>query len=148
MKYVLILIAVFFSLSANAQNVVDTNSINYLGGISGRNIVAYPSPQAQFKEGGMVKVKVWVNRDGDIIRHEVQYSENATLRSIAEQKIRNVKFNRKPDAAVEQSGILTFNFNEKKNVNDAIDYKQKYFQLLEDYKKLSDENRRLLENTK
>lgn len=88
----------------------DPNSVNFSGGISGRNIVAYPSPQAEFKDGGRVTIKVWVNRDGTIIRHEIQSAKNATLRAIAEQKIRNVKFNRKADAAVEQSGILTFNF--------------------------------------
>ncbi|RYD99217.1 MAG: hypothetical protein EOP54_05010 [Sphingobacteriales bacterium] len=88
----------------------DPNSVNFSGGITGRNIVAYPSPQAEFKDGGRVTIKVWVNRDGAIIRHEVQSAKNATLRAIAEQKIRNVKFNKKPDAAVEQSGILTFNF--------------------------------------
>jgi len=88
----------------------DPNSVNFSGGITGRNIVAYPSPQAEFKDGGTVKIKVWVNRDGSIIRHEIQSAKNAAIRAIAEQKIRSVKFNRKPDAAVEQSGILTFNF--------------------------------------
>lgn len=88
----------------------DPNSVNFSGGISGRNIVAYPSPQAEFKDGGRVTIKVWVNREGTIIRHEIQSAKNATLRALAEQKIRSVKFNKKPDAAVEQSGILTFNF--------------------------------------
>lgn len=88
----------------------DPNSVNFSGGITGRNIVAYPSPQAEFKDGGRVTIKVWVNREGTIIRHEIQSAKNAALRAIAEQKIRSVKFNKKPDAAVEQSGILTFNF--------------------------------------
>lgn len=88
----------------------DPNSVNFSGGITGRNIVAYPSPQAEFKDGGTVKIKVWVNREGNIIRHEIQSAKNAAIRAIAEQKIRSVKFNKKPDAAVEQSGILTFNF--------------------------------------
>lgn len=88
----------------------DPNSVNFSGGISGRNIVSYPSPQAEFKDGGRVTIKVWVNREGTIIRHEIQSAKNATLRALAEQKIRSVKFNKKADAAVEQSGILTFNF--------------------------------------
>lgn len=103
---------------------------------------------ADFREGGSVKIKVWVNPEGQITKYEVLSAKNATIRAIAEQKIKGVRFNNKPDAAAEQSGILILIFKESKYTFDSdIDYKQKYFELLEDYKKLSDENRQLRENT-
>ncbi|GEM_PF-312475 len=87
----------------------DPNSVNFSGGITGRKIERYPSPQAEFKDGGRVTIKVWINQEGNIIRYNIQSSGNATLRAIAEQKVKAIKFNKKP-GAVEQSGILTFNF--------------------------------------
>lgn len=88
----------------------DPNSVNWEGGVSGRSIVARPDSKAEFRDGGVVRIQVWVNRDGQITRHKILSAKNATIRSIAEQKIRGVRFNKKPDAAAEQNGILVLNF--------------------------------------
>ncbi len=88
----------------------DPNSMNFTGGVSGRNIVARPDSKAEFRDGGSVRVQVWVNREGQITRYKILSAKNATIRSIAEQKIKGVRFNKKPDAAAEQNGILTLNF--------------------------------------
>lgn len=150
MKYLLMLIVVLFSLIANAQPGDEPNSFSIIGGITGRRVVSYPNPKAEFNDTGRVTIKIWVNRDGMIIRHDVQSAKNATLRAIAEQKIVSVRFNKNKEAPVEQSGILIFNFKAIRKAHGRLDldYRQKYYDLLEDYKRLSDEHRKLLENNK
>lgn len=88
----------------------DPNSLNFTGGISGRSIVARPDSKAEFRDGGSVRIKVWVNREGQITRYNILSAKNAAIRAIAEQKIKGVRFNKSPEAAAEQSGILTLNF--------------------------------------
>jgi outer membrane biosynthesis protein TonB len=88
----------------------DPNSMNFTGGITGRSIVARPDNKAEFRDGGTVKIKVWVNPQGQIIRYNILSAKNAAIRAIAEQKIKSVRFNKSEDAPAEQNGILTFNF--------------------------------------
>lgn len=88
----------------------DPNSMNFTGGITGRSIIVRPDNKAEFRDGGSVKIKVWVNREGQITRYNILSAKNATIRAIAEQKIKGVRFNKSPEAAAEQNGILTFNF--------------------------------------
>lgn len=88
----------------------DPNSFSFTGGITGRKIVARPDPGAEFKNGGTVRIKVWVDKEGNILRYNILSATNANIRAIAEQKIKGVRFDKKPDAASEQSGTLIFNF--------------------------------------
>jgi len=84
------------------------------GGISfslgGRNIVAYPPKEAEFREGGKVVVRITVNRDGVIVNKQIVSSTNAELRPIALNKLKQVKFNRSEQAPAEQFGNITFIF--------------------------------------
>lgn len=78
--------------------------------IAGRNLVDRPDPKAEFKEGGQVVIHVTVNREGLITESRVVRAANATIRAIALQKLRNVKFNKDPKAPPEQTGDITFDF--------------------------------------
>ncbi|RYZ56120.1 MAG: TonB family protein [Sphingobacteriales bacterium] len=90
---------------------------NGTGGIShtlsGRDI----SPRqfvAEFSEGGKVVVRVKVDRDGNIISRTIKSSSNRKLNDIALQKLSQAKFSRKPDAAPEQIGDISFIFKTRK----------------------------------
>lgn len=87
---------------------------NGTGGIShtlgGRNIVAYPSRDASFREGGTVVIRVTVNRNGDIVSKQIISASSAELRSLAMQKVAHVRFNKSDSAPEEQFGNITFVF--------------------------------------
>ncbi len=78
--------------------------------ISGRNIVAFPPREAEFKEGGQVTVRITVNRDGQITDKRIVSSSNAQLRSLALKKIESIRFNKSTTAPEEQFGNITFVF--------------------------------------
>jgi len=86
---------------------------NGTGGIShtltGRRI----SPDrfvAEFHEGGVVVVRVTVDRDGNIINKVVKSSPNSQLSKMALQKLSESKFSPNPNAAPEQFGLVTIVF--------------------------------------
>lgn len=86
---------------------------NYVGiavRLGNRKMVARPDPNATFNEGGNVVINVTVNREGNIVNYRIKSAANATLRRLAEQKIKSVRFNKAPDAPVEQFGDITFIF--------------------------------------
>jgi outer membrane biosynthesis protein TonB len=78
--------------------------------LSGRNIVAFPPKEAEFREGGKVVVRITVNRDGVVVNKNVVSATNAELRGIALRKLGQVKFNRNEQAPAEQFGNITFVF--------------------------------------
>lgn len=84
------------------------------GGISHnldrRSIVAFPPPEASFREGGRVVVRVTVNRDGAIVNKQVVSASSGELRNIALKKLEKVRFNKSADAPEEQFGNITFVF--------------------------------------
>ncbi|HRP89876.1 MAG TPA: hypothetical protein PKX92_07540 [Edaphocola sp.] len=88
----------------------DPNSLSFTGEVSGRSIVQRPGNNAEFRDGGRVAVKVWVNREGEIIRYVVQSAGNSTIKRIAEQKIKGIRFNKSATAPAEQNGIIYLNF--------------------------------------
>ncbi|WP_124634365.1 hypothetical protein [Taibaiella sp. KBW10] len=88
----------------------DPNGLSYSGGVNGRSIVAGPDKRAEFREGGKVSVKVWVNREGTITRYNILSAANGTIRAIAEQKIKAIRFNKLANAPVEQNGTIIINF--------------------------------------
>lgn len=88
----------------------DPNGLSYSGGVNGRSIVAGPDNRAEFREGGRVSIKVWVNRDGTITRYSILSAANSTIRAIAAQKVKAIRFNRLPSAPLEQNGVIVINF--------------------------------------
>lgn len=79
--------------------------------ISNRKIVERPDPNATFREGGNVVIRVTVNREGRITNHRVVSSANSTIRNLAVQKLKSVRFNASPSAPAEQFGNITFRFS-------------------------------------
>ncbi|GEM_PF-1984203 len=86
------------------------NNIHFSGGVPGRAIVAGFDRKAEFTEGGSVKIKIWIDRDGKIIRYQVYSASNAAIKNIAEQKIKGLRFNKMRDAPQEHSGMLILKF--------------------------------------
>lgn len=78
--------------------------------LSHRSIIAFPAPDADFREGGKVVLRITVNRDGVITNKQVISASNAELRTIALRKIDKVRFNKSDDAPEEQFGNITFVF--------------------------------------
>jgi TonB family protein len=98
--------------TAGAANYTGTpgngNGISH--NLSRRSIVAFPPPEADFREGGKVVIRITVNRNGTIVNRQVVSSSNAELRSIALKKLDKVKFNKSAEAPEEQFGNITFVF--------------------------------------
>ena len=75
-----------------------------------RSIVAFPPPEADFREGGKVVIRITVNRNGTIVNRQVVSASNAELRGIALRKLDKVKFNKSNEAPEEQFGNIIFVF--------------------------------------
>ena len=78
--------------------------------ISGRSIVAFPPPEADFREGGKVVIRVTVSKTGAIVNIQIVSASNAELRAIALRKVDKIRFNKSDDAPEEQFGNITFVF--------------------------------------
>lgn len=78
--------------------------------ISGRNIVAFPPREAEFKEGGTVTVRITVNRAGTITDKRIVSSSSPQLRELALKKVNSIRFNKSDSAPEEQFGNITFVF--------------------------------------
>lgn len=77
--------------------------------LSGRSI----SPdrfEASFHEGGTVKIRVTVDRNGNIIDKNVVSSPSPELSRLALQKLSQAKFSPSPDAQPQQFGTVTIVF--------------------------------------
>lgn len=84
------------------------------GGIShtlrGRNIVAFPGRDAEFRESGSVIIRVTVDRQGNVVNKRIVSASNAQLRVIALEKVEKIRFNKSDNAPEEQFGNITFVF--------------------------------------
>lgn len=78
--------------------------------ISGRAIVAFPPPDADFREGGRVVIRVTVSKSGEIVNKQIVSASNAELRAIALKKVDKIRFNKSEQAPEEQFGNITFVF--------------------------------------
>lgn len=78
--------------------------------LSRRSIIAFPPPEAEFREGGKVVIRITVNQNGVISNKQVVSASNGELRAIALRKLEKVKFNKSEDAPEEQFGNITFVF--------------------------------------
>ncbi len=77
--------------------------------LSGRQI----SPdrfEASFHEGGTVKIRVTVDRNGNIVAKSVVSSPSAELSKLAMQKLAQAKFSPSSDAQPQQFGTVTIVF--------------------------------------
>ncbi len=78
--------------------------------ISGRNIVAFPPREAEFKEGGTVVVRITVNKAGNITGKRIVSASSPQLRELALKKVSSIRFNKSDTAPEEQFGNITFVF--------------------------------------
>jgi TonB family protein len=78
-----------------------------------RSLVAKPTPDAEFREGGKVVVRVTVNRAGTVIDKRIKSQANAELGKIALKKIEDVRFSKSESAPPEQFGDITFVFKSR-----------------------------------
>jgi outer membrane biosynthesis protein TonB len=78
-----------------------------------RSLVAKPTPDAEFREGGKVVVRVTVNRAGAVIDKRIKSQANAELGKIALKKIEDVRFSKSESAPPEQFGDITFVFKSR-----------------------------------
>lgn len=82
--------------------------------LTGRSKRQIPPPSKNFKESGTVVVTIFVNRAGNVTRVITGTKGTTTpstqLRLLAEQAARKAKFSPKDDAAEEQKGTITYNF--------------------------------------
>lgn len=81
--------------------------------LDGRFIEKMPSPKAKYNEKGLVKIKIWVDRNGNVVRHSILSSPSSTLSNIAIEKLNQTKFNKSSTAPDPQTGTIEFNFNVK-----------------------------------
>lgn len=84
------------------------NGISY--NLARRTIVAFPPPDANFREGGRVTVRVTVNREGVIVNKQIISAGNAEIRNVALHKVDKIRFNKSDTAPEEQFGTITFVF--------------------------------------
>jgi len=105
----------------------DPNSDSYTGnggsgsggvsvsrGLQGRKINRYPSFEDEFSENAKVAVDIKVDAKGNIISVAIQprgtTTSNASMKAIALQKARQLKFNSTEDGPEEDLGTIVFNF--------------------------------------
>jgi outer membrane biosynthesis protein TonB len=76
-----------------------------------RVLVEKPDPKAVYQKGGKVVVNVTVNREGIITHYQIIQAAYPELRTLVEEKIKKVKFNKAPNARPEEFGTITFDFS-------------------------------------
>lgn len=87
------------------------SGVSVVRGLSGRKPVHFPSMQDEFNENAKVYVDITVDASGTVTSASVAKgttTSNASLRSIALQKAKQLKFPPGPDD--EESGTILFNF--------------------------------------
>lgn len=78
--------------------------------ISGRNIIAFPTNEGEFKESGKVTIRVTVNKAGIITDKRIVISSSSELSRLALKKLIAIRFNKSDAAPEEQFGNITFVF--------------------------------------
>jgi len=90
------------------------NGVSISKGLQGRKINRFPSFQDEFSENAKVAVDIKVDNSGNVISASIQprgtTTANASMKAIALQKAKQLKFNPDSDAAEEQLGTIIFNF--------------------------------------
>jgi len=90
------------------------NGVSISKGLQGRKINRFPSFQDDFSENAKVAVDIKVDNAGNVISATIQprgtTTANASMKAIALQKARQLKFNPDSEVAEEQLGTIIFNF--------------------------------------
>lgn len=96
---------------------VGTGSGNGIGpsfDLSGRTSKFLPKPEYRAYESGTVVVKIWVNKQGVVIRAEAGARGTNTasqiLQKLAQQAASKARFSPDPNAPEEQKGTITYHF--------------------------------------
>ena len=92
----------------NYEGIPGNGGFNF--NLKDRHIVATPSPDAEFKESGKVRIRITVNRAGVITNQYIISASNTQLRNIALEKVKGIRFNKSTSAPIEQRGSITFVF--------------------------------------
>lgn len=91
-----------------------TGGVSVSRGLQGRKINRYPSFEDEFSENAKVAVDIKVDDKGNVIAASIQprgtTTSNASMKSIALQKARQLKFNSNEDGPEEDLGTIVFNF--------------------------------------
>ena len=94
--------------ASNYKGTPGNGNMSY--SLNNRVLVSRPDKDAKFQVGGTIIIRVTVNPDGNIISHSVKSAANSEIKSLAEQKLKSVKFNKAPNAKPEEFGTITFQF--------------------------------------
>lgn len=88
------------------------NGVGY--SLGGRGSVHLQKPNEDFTEEGHIKVDIWVNRNGDVIRAEIASKGTDIVNSVMREKARQAalhsKFVDDANAPDEQRGTITYTF--------------------------------------
>lgn len=96
--------------AANYAGIPGTGTGGIAHSFNDRSMIAKPKPDAEFREGGKVVVRVTVNRDGQVINKSIKSAATPELGKIALKKIEEVRFSKSEQAPPEQFGDITFVF--------------------------------------
>lgn len=92
------------------------NKLLPLVSMQGRKLVSFPpdtfsgGDAANPLQTGKVAFRLWINREGEIIRYNIISASQKELALIAKERIKYVKFNKSEEAPQEQNGTLIFIF--------------------------------------
>jgi outer membrane biosynthesis protein TonB len=83
--------------------------------LAGRTSEVLPQPSKNFQEEGIVVVKVYVDKYGNVTRAQANAKgtnvpDGSILRRLAKEAAMKSKFSKKLDGAVEQMGTITYTF--------------------------------------
>lgn len=94
--------------ASNYKGTPGSGNMSY--SLNNRTLVSRPDKNAKFQRGGAVVINVTVNPNGDIINSSVKSAANSEIRSLALEKLKNVRFNKATNAKPEEFGTITFQF--------------------------------------
>lgn len=93
---------------------IGSGGLSIVRGLQGRKISRFPSFVDEFNENAKVAVDVRVDPNGNVIGANIQprgtTTANASIKNIALQKAKLLKFTSNPDAAEEEVGTVVFVF--------------------------------------
>lgn len=82
--------------------------------LSGRTGLSLPKPPDTFSQQGRVVIRIWVDREGNVIRAENEMrgstTTDADLIRLAKEAARKARFSKKNDAPEPQVGTITYFF--------------------------------------
>ena len=105
------------SYTGNGGSGNGGSGISISRGLQGRGIRSRPSFEDDFNENAKIAVDIKIDTRGNVLSATIQprgtTTGNATMKSIALQKARQLKFTPDENAAEEQLGTIVFNFRIK-----------------------------------